>query len=94
MIACTQDHILPDECPECGGWLHTTTRGGFPGPVGDYCTEDCVASAQTWIGQQARDTHLYVRDLICDCEVCTAAGHPTPAELAEWADYHHGEGTR
>lgn len=21
-IACTQDHVAPDECPGCGGWLH------------------------------------------------------------------------
>lgn len=94
VIACTQDHVLADECPECGGWLHTEIRGGFPGPVGNYCSEDCTTSAQLRIDQQAKDTHLYQRDLLCDCKVCTKAGLPTLAELAEWVNYLLGEVTK
>lgn len=87
IIVCTQDHIIPDECPECGGWLHVTTHGGVPGPCGQYCSEDCAASAQTYNDQQARDTHLYQRDLMCRCPWCIAAGHPTDAEIAEYRTY-------
>lgn len=93
IIACTQDHVLPDECPECSGWLHTEFVGGFPGPVGFYCSEQCAINAQTWHEQATRDNHVHVRDLLCDCPVCTQAGHPTPEERAEWDNYHHGEAT-
>lgn len=84
LIACTQGHVIPDECPECGGWLHTTTHGGIAGPAGSYCTEDCAMAAQTWIKKQARDAHLHLRDLVCACEVCVAAGHPTDTETTQW----------
>jgi hypothetical protein len=29
-----------DECAVCGGWLHTTQRGGFESPVGRICHPD------------------------------------------------------
>lgn len=86
-IACTQDHIAPDECIECGGWLHHERRGGFPGPCGSYCSEDCAVSAQEHGERLDRAAHLHQRDLLCDCPVCTAAGHPTADELAEWTAY-------
>lgn len=92
VIACTQAHIAPDECPECGGWLHAHHRGGVPGPAGQYCSEDCAVSAQEHADQQARDYHLHVRDLLCACEdVCAPAGHPTAAERAEWTTYRATE---
>jgi hypothetical protein len=88
VIACTQEHILPDECIECGGWLHAEIRGGVPGPCGQYCCEDCAASATEHMEQSRRDTHLYNRDLLCACaQVCAPAGHPTAAELAEYQTY-------
>jgi hypothetical protein len=47
IIICTQDDILPDECPECGGWLHTEIPGGVAGPFEwRFCSEDCAASCQ------------------------------------------------
>lgn len=86
IITCTQNDILPDECPECGGWLHDERRGGVPGPFEWwFCSEDCAASCQDHATAGDRVAHLHVRDLMCDCEVCTAAGHPTDAEKAEWA---------
>lgn len=88
VIACTQEHILPDECIECGGWLHAEIRGGVPGPCGQYCCEDCAASATEHMEQSRRDTHLHNRDLLCACaQVCAPAGHPTAAELAEYQTY-------
>lgn len=87
-IACGQAQIAPDECIECGGWLHAETRGGVPGPCGRYCCEDCAASAQEHAEQSRRDAHLHNRDLLCACaEVCAPAGHPTEAELVEYQAY-------
>lgn len=87
IIACTQEYIAPNECIECGGWLHSQRRRGYPGPAGRYCTEDCAANAQERIERDQRHNHLEIRDLMCDCEVCVAAGHPTEAELAEYQAY-------
>lgn len=87
IIVCTQEHICPDECIECGGWLHSERRGGYSGPGGRYCTEDCAADAQERVERIDVRTHLYARDLLCDCLICTGAGHPTAAELAEYQAY-------
>jgi uracil-DNA glycosylase len=87
-IACTQEHILRDECTECGGWLHAERREGFPGPSGNYCTEECAASAQERSEQVDVANHLRIRDLLCACaQVCAPAGHPTAEEIAEYEDY-------
>jgi uncharacterized Zn finger protein (UPF0148 family) len=91
IVTCTQATVLPDECPECGGWLHRVHRGGVPGPVGQYCEEDCASAAQTRIDQQARAAHLYCRDLLCSCPVCQAAGHPTEAEREEYRTHIKGD---
>ena len=87
IIVCTQNDILRDECAECGGWLHVERRNGFPGPAGKYCSEECAANAQERIETDQRANHVEIRDLLCDCEVCIAAGHPTEAEIAEWHAY-------
>lgn len=93
IIACGQNEIMPDICPGCGGWIHAdlddgTPSPGFPGPHGWlFCSEDCAEGCQRAEEENARRTHLNQRDLMCTCEVCTAAGHPTPAELAEYRAY-------
>lgn len=91
IIACTQEDICPDECINCGGWLHEIQQGGFPGPAGHYCTEDCAADHQSWIATLGRVHHIQIRDLTCVCEICTAFGHPTAAEKAEYLDYMAGK---
>jgi hypothetical protein len=90
LIACTQQHIAPDDCVNCGGWLHEELRGGYPGPAGSYCTEDCAADAQQRCDQADQAAHLHTRDLLCTCPTCVAAGHPTPQELDEWRTYQAG----
>lgn len=86
-IACTQEHIAPDECANCGGWLSSTIRGGVAGPFGRYCTEECAADAQHHAVLLDRQAHLYSRDLLCDCLVCRDNGHPTEAERDEYRVY-------
>lgn len=87
IIVCTQETICPDECIYCGNWLHDPTPGGVPGPSGRYCTEDCAAAHQNDLVLYARLNHLEIRDLLCDCEICTTNGRPTAAELDEWRAY-------
>ena len=93
IIACGQAQIAPDECIECGGWLHAETEGGVPGPCGRYCCEDCAASAQEHAERSRRDAHLHNRDLLCDCPTCRTAGHPTEAEYAEYQLHADAEAT-
>lgn len=90
VIACTQFDVLGDECPECGGPLNRVQRGGFPAQAGYVCDEDCATDMSDRIARQRVATHLHQRDLMCECETCTAAGHPTVAERAEWAAYLAG----
>lgn len=91
-IVCGQDAVLGGICPECGGSLHRVARGGFPDQYGmRYCDEDCIAEYQHRCAEDARRDHLAVRDLMCACEVCAAAGHPTGAERAEWQAYLDGD---
>lgn len=90
LIACGQEQIAPDECVNCGFWLHSQTHGGVPGPFGRYCDEECATAAQDRADEVSRVSHLHVRDLLCACPVCTEAGHPTPAELVEWKNYQEG----
>lgn len=81
VIVCGQNDVIPDECPKCGGWLHSVQRGGFTGPHGwRYCTSDCIDEQVEYEARQEINRHLYVRDLLCDCEVCMAAGYPTAAD--------------
>lgn len=87
VIICGQADVLADECPECGGWLHRAQRGGFPGQGMAYCAEDCVAAAQERTRRRAVEAHLYVRDLLCNCEVCAPRGLPTAEQRVEWAAY-------
>lgn len=56
-------------------------RGGL------FCGEECAAQHHDWLEQMHRADHLRVRDMLCDCDTCAAAGHPTVAERAEWAAY-------
>lgn len=40
-----QSMVAPDECVECGGWLHVEVRDGYPLPAPDrfrVCSQDCV----------------------------------------------------
>lgn len=91
VIVCTQDHVLPDECPECGGWLHVIHRDGVPGSAGRYCSEDCASDATDRIQADRERAHLYNRDLVCCCAVCRAHGRPTEAEIAEYNAYLDGD---
>lgn len=91
IIVCGQHDVLGSMCPECGGHLHAIRRGGFSdGEHLAVCSEECIESFQQHLARSAREAHFNVRDLMCACEVCTAAGHPTDAERREWADYHEG----
>lgn len=92
-IACGQAQIAPDECIECGGWLHAEIRGGVAGPCGRYCCEDCAADAAEYAEQLHRGTHLHNRDMLCDCPVCRAHGYPTEADYAEYRAYADREAT-
>lgn len=87
IIACTQDSIAPDECPECGGWLHHEVRGGYSDGGFRYCSEECIDNYQSRAGEVDRRAHLHCRDLMCRCEWCTADGHPTASEVAEYHAY-------
>jgi hypothetical protein len=87
IVTCTQATVLPDECPECGGWLHRVHRGGVPGPAGQYCGEDCASDAQSRINIRTTAAHLYSRDLLCSCPTCRAAGHPTEQEIVVYIFY-------
>jgi hypothetical protein len=88
IIACGQSDVIPDECPTCGGWLHRVQRGGFDGPHGwKYCEPDCIDDQLEAESRSKAVTHLHARDLLCDCEVCAAAGYPTDAMRAEYDAY-------
>lgn len=87
IIVCGQFDVLGDTCPGCGGYVHRVRRGGFPGPMGRHCDEDCAADADEWLARQRAAEHVRMRDLMCECDTCTAAGHPTVGERAEWAEY-------
>jgi hypothetical protein len=84
IFLCGQNDIAPDTCSECDGWLgaHPVVIDGMR-----YCSDDCVAYHSTWQSSAARDSHLQLRDLNCECEICAAAGRPTQAERDEWAQY-------
>lgn len=88
ILACGQAEIMPDTCVECGFWLHTEQRGGYPAQTGRVCSEDCAAS-QSERGREARiANHLHVRDLLCACEdVCAPRGLPSEADRAEYAAF-------
>lgn len=87
VIVCGQFVVLGDACPECEASIHRVTRDGFPDQHGvRYCSEDCLADHQERVEQLRGDTHLNVRDLLCDCpDVCTPAGLPTQAMRDEYA---------
>jgi hypothetical protein len=88
IIACGQNDVIPDECPECGGWLHVERLDGFPGANGfRYCSEECIADSQERAATSAIVVHLHQRDLVCACEICTAHGLPTQAMHDEYAAY-------
>lgn len=89
IIACGQNEIMPDTCVECGGWLHAERRNGFSGPTGRVCSEDCAADATEQAALQDQRQHVRMRDLMCTCEVCAVAGHPTQAEQDEYRAYQH-----
>lgn len=94
VIACGQFDILGDECPGCGGGLSDYQQGGYAGEHGvRYCSEDCIVAAQESAKLADQRHHLNVRDLMCACEVCTRAGHPTAGELAEWREYQASRGS-
>lgn len=48
-----QATIAPDECVECGGWLHVEERGGYPAPGSSFrvCSQFCVES---WVEHQGQ----------------------------------------
>jgi len=84
-LMCGQNEVLPDGCPECGGWLHRERRGGYPSDRGGFphCSEDCITDHQ----DRAIRVHIEMRDMLCDCPICVAAGLPSEADRAEWSNY-------
>ena len=85
VFACTADDLgLSLHCLECDGWLGAdpVEHNGMR-----FCSMECVEQNVDQQSYVARDHHLRTRDLMCGCEVCSAAGHPTGAEHAEWAAY-------
>lgn len=88
IFVCGQDDIIGNVCVECEAPLN---RRGITVRVGRVCSEDCAADQADRIAAQDRRTHLNQRDLSCDCDICTAAGHPTEAEQREWSDYLAGK---
>ena len=91
IIVCSQFDILGDECPNCGGDVHRVQRGGFPSLMGFVCDEECAVAASDFVQHRRAEAHLAVRDLLCDCADCTAAGHPTQAERDEYAAWAAAE---
>jgi hypothetical protein len=96
-IACTQQDVMPDTCPACGGWLHRIQHGGFPGPHGwGFCEPACVDDQVEYEARAEVDRHLYARDLLCGldngCQVCARRGLPTQAMRDEYAAYRAVEG--
>lgn len=93
MILCTQDHVAPHECVECGGGL---PRGGGYRPNGPrgfrFCSEDCIASYQERAAQVDVSHHLRMRDLLCACEICAARELPSAQDRAEYAAYVASDG--
>lgn len=93
MIACGQNEIYFDTCVSCGGWLDRIQRGGFPGPHGWlFCEPACIDDQVEHEARLDIERHLAVRDLLCDCPVCTDAGLPTRAMRDEYAAYRAVEG--
>lgn len=88
IIVCGQFAILGRSCPTCEGSIDRIVRDGFPDQHGmRYCCEDCIADHQEWLARQHTEGHYATRDMLCDCEICTARGLPTQAMLDEYAAY-------
>lgn len=87
MNLCGQDDVAPGECPNCGGSINTERLGGFQCDNWRYCSEDCIAESQEFVERQNRERHLYLRDMLCGCEICTEAGFPTESEKEQYAEH-------
>ncbi len=88
VIACDQAALgWDDTCVECGGWLHSLVHGGYGAEFGRVCSEDCAADQTQRLAWEERQQHLHMRDLLCDCAWCSAAGLPTVEMRQEYADY-------
>lgn len=85
-IACQRD-IFGDDCVECQGPLGILP---IPATVGYVCSTDCRDSQADRLDADARAAHLRLRDLMCGCDTCVAAGHPSAADRAEWTAYRAG----
>lgn len=84
LIACGQNEIMPAECPSCGGWLHRERPGGYPTAGMTVCSEDCAADQHERRARVDVSQHLSIRDLLCECDICAAHGHPTADERNEY----------
>lgn len=84
LFACGPAAIGHDTCAECDQPLgqHPAELEGLR-----YCSDDCVAYHRVNRAAEAAAAHMRVRDLMCECDTCTAAGRPTDAERHEWAEY-------
>jgi hypothetical protein len=85
VIVCGQAEILGGRCLECEGPVPTV--GGVLSKLGWLCSEDCASDMTERIARLRAETHLHQRDLMCECDTCIAAGHPTDMERTEWAEY-------
>lgn len=91
VIACGQNEILGDECITCGGWLHSLQRGGYEGPHGwRFCSAECVDDQVEHEARLEVQRHLTIRDLLCECPVCTEVGLPSQAMRDEYAAHVAG----
>lgn len=91
IIVCGQNEIMPDTCPACGEWLHREHRGGFPTAGMTVCSEDCAADMHDRRGRVDVSQHLSIRDLLCECDICAAHGHPTAGERDEYERWRMAE---
>ena len=85
IIVCGQAEILGNACAYCEDQLPRI--GAVLTSLGWMCSEDCAADWAETRARQRAAAHVAARDLMCECDTCMSAGHPTAAERAEWAEY-------
>lgn len=81
---CGQSDVSRGECVECGFGIN---GDGYPAQVGRVCSEDCAAGQSERLAEEARARHLRLRDLMCACGTCAAAGYPTDEDRVEYEAY-------
>ena len=84
LFLCGPDEITGFGCLCCGGSIHAVAEGGFRTTRGTFCSEDCIFDDEEF----NVETHLRLRDMLCDCEeICAPRGLPTAEDLQEYETY-------